>query len=158
MKSSIAYSNFDRNLPTSEAEEQKRLQIIKTQRSRAKEKRAFVAKLSAFSLVIVMLMITTVYSRLVLTETRSKINGYTSELTELESENAYLSYKLESLVSLKKAETYAVSELGLIKMDSSRIEYVNLQDSNEVIADENDTTIGEDFDTFFNAVIDFFGG
>ncbi|MEG0912838.1 MAG: hypothetical protein RSB78_03035 [Oscillospiraceae bacterium] len=158
MKSSIAYSNFDRNLSTSEAEEQKRLQIIKTQRSRAKEKRAFVAKLSAFSLVIVMLMITTVYSRLVLTETRSKINGYTSELTELESENAYLSYKLESLVSLKKAETYAVSELGLIKMDSSRIEYVNLQDSNEVIADENDTTIGEDFDTFFNAVIDFFGG
>ena len=129
MRTSTAY-DFDRSI--SRAEEERRLEIIRTHNRRIREKRAFIAKLTTLFCVMILLMAGTVYSRLVLTETRARINSRASDLTELQSENAYLSYQLESLVSLKNAEEYAVSELGLVKLDSSRIEYVNLQSENEI--------------------------
>ena len=155
MRTSTAY---DYNRSISREEEQRRLEIVRSNNRRIREKRAYIAKLTALVCVMATLMIATVYSRLVLTETKADINSLTSDLTELESENAYLSYQLESLVSLKNAEDYAVSELGLVKLDSSRIEYVNLQDQNEISANENATTFGEDLETFFNTVIDSFAG
>ncbi len=122
-----------------------------------REKRRFLSKMAGYLFAIVLLMTATVMSRMQLTEIKADINSSNSELTELQSENAYLNYKLESLVSLKNAENYAINELGLVKMDSSRIEYVNLQDENQIIT-ETGETLGEKFDAFVNAVIEFFGG
>lgn len=155
MRTSTAY-DYDRNF--SRAEEERRLEIIRSNNRRQREKRAFAVKLGLMICTMILLMAATVYSRLVLTETRAQINSRTSDLTELQSENAYLSYQLESLVSLKNAEEYAISELGLVKLDSSRIEYVNLQTENEISADEDATTLAEEFKTFFNTVIDSFAG
>ncbi len=155
MRTSAAY-DYDRNF--SRAEEERRLEIVRSNNRRIREKRLFISKLTSLICVMAILMVATVHSRLVLTETRAKINAYTNDLTELESENAFLSYKLESLVSLKNAEEYAVSELGLVKLDSSRIEYVNLQSQNAISANEDAVTLTEKLETFFNTVIDSFTG
>ena len=40
------------------------------------------------------------------------------------------------LVSLKSAEEYAQNVLGLIKMDSAQIEYVNLEKENKIVSEE----------------------
>ncbi len=135
---------------------EKPVRVVKPRKSN-KENRRFMTKLTVYLVAIVLLMAATVMSRMQLTETKSDINSYTSDLTELQSENAYLNYKLESLVSLKNAENYAVNELGLVKMDSSRIEYVNLQNENEIVTDGGES-LSEKFDVFLNSVITFFGG
>jgi len=156
MRTSTAY-DYNRAY-SREQEQQRQIEIVRSNNRAARENRAFAVKLTALLCTMVMLMAATVYSRLVLTETRAKINTASSDLTELESENAYLSYQLESLVSLRNAEEYAVSELGLVKLDSSRIEYVSLQDHNEITANENAATFGESVQTLLNSVIDSLAG
>lgn len=156
MRTSTAY-DFSAFAPEPQQPE-KKVRVVHTSDPRKKEDRRFAAKLTAYAVVIVLLMTATVYSRLKLTETKSEINSRTSDLTELQSQNAYLNYQLESLVSLKNAENYAVNQLGLVKMDSNRIEYMNLQDKNEIVAEQGSEPFGEKVETFFNAVIDFCGG
>ena len=154
MRTSTAY-DFSAFAPAPETE--KRVRVVKAKKSHKKEDRRFLAKLTVYLLAIVLLMTATVMSRMKLTETKSDINSYASDLTELQSENAYLNYKLESLVSLKNAENYAEDELGLVKMDTSRVEYVNLQDENAIVTNESES-IGEKLDAFVNSVIEFLGG
>ena len=154
MRTSTAY-DLSAFAPAPQTE--KPVRVVKPRRAAPREERKFLTKLSIYIVAIVLLMAATVMSRMKLTETMSDISSRTSELTELQSANAYLNYKLESLVSLKNAENYAINELGLVKMDSSRIEYVNLQNENEIVTDGGETA-GEKFDTFLDSVITFFGG
>ena len=133
------------------------VRVVKPDRA-ARELRAFKRRVTAMTVVLALLMAGTVYSRLVLSETKSDINACASELTELESENAYLSYKLESLVSLKNAEEYAVDTLGLVKLDKSRVEYVNLQKENVIEGSQNEAPLGETLREWFDSVIDSLDG
>ncbi len=133
------------------------VRVVKPDRA-ARAQRAFKRKVTAMTVVLALLMAGTVYSRLVLSETKSKINSCTGELTELESENAYLSYKLESLVSLKNAEEYAVGTLGLVKLDKSRVEYVNLQKENVIEGSQNDAPLCETLREWLDSVIDSLDG
>lgn len=141
--------------PASERKTQ--LRVIK-QNAVERENRAFAYKFTAMLVLLVVLMVGTVYSRLVLTETKANINSYNSKLTELESENAYLSYKLDSMVSLKNAEQYASSSLGLVKLDTTMIEYVNLQKENVIESDDNKATVGEVLSGWFDSVVDYLAG
>ncbi len=101
------------------------------------------------------LMVVTVYSRTELNETKARINSLKSELTELESHNAYLNYQLESSVSIKFAEDYAASELGLIRADSSMINYVHLQGANRIVSEDSGKQ--NIFETCIDGVMDFIG-
>ncbi|MEG1181288.1 MAG: hypothetical protein RSD39_04585, partial [Oscillospiraceae bacterium] len=118
----------------------------------------FGRKMVAYCIVITMLLTYTVYSKMVLTETVSKIDTGTKSLTVLESENAYLSCQLESMVSLKNAEDYAVSQLGLVKFDSSQIEYVNLQNDNAITSSEKTNSIASGFQSLVDDVLELLKG
>lgn len=135
-------------------EQQAQVRVIK-QNEVEKENRRFVARLTTMLVLLVVLMVGTVYSRLVLTETKASINSYNSKLTELESQNAYLSYKLDSMVSLENAEQYATSELGLVKLDTTMIEYVSLQKENVIESDTDGATMGEMLSEFVSGIVDF---
>ena len=54
------------------------------------------------------------------------------EITELESEKAYLDFTLESRMSLNEIENYAVNVLGMVKMDSTQVEYIEIESENKV--------------------------
>lgn len=154
MKTSTAY-DLSQFAPVKKREP--KVEVVKTPKKRSGAKTAFSIKTAAYLIVLSLLMSGTVYSRLQLTEVKSQISNCNSDLTEIESENAYLSYQVDSMVSLKNAEEYAVSELGLIKLDSNQIEYVSLQDENAI--EVNDVADSENsFTTFINLVIEFFGG
>ena len=53
-----------------------------------------------------------------------------NSIVELESEKAYIDFSIESRMSLKEIEEYAVRVLGLVKLDSSQVEYVELEEEN----------------------------
>jgi len=152
MKTSAAY---DLAQFAPEVQREPRVRVVRTQK-KSKTKKALKVKLVVNVVVLVFLMLGTIYSRVQLTETKSTINKKTTELTNIESENAYLSYEMDSMVSLKNAEEYAVDELGLVKLDSNQIEYVNLRDENEIVTDDDSEE--NSFIRFINLVIEFFGG
>ncbi|MDO4567248.1 MAG: hypothetical protein Q4B42_07945 [Oscillospiraceae bacterium] len=151
MRNTALKSNARQSARTAE------LRVVETSRA-VKENRRFRAKFTFLSIALVVLMAGTVYSNLVLSETKADINRANSELTELESRNAYLSYELESMVSLKNAEEYAVNTLGLVKLDSSRIEYVNLQDENVIEGGQDSRSFAQAVKEYFDSCIDWLAG
>lgn len=155
MRTSTAY-DLSRFAP--EPRRQPNVRVVKTTKKKTDSKRAFKVRSTVFVLVLMLLMATTVYSRLQLTETRTQINNKTAELTELESENTYLNFQLESKVSLKNAEEYAVSELGLVKLSSSQIEYVSLNSGNSIEVLDEGGGVWAFLTNCYRSVVAFLGG
>ena len=54
------------------------------------------------------------------------------ELLELQSENTYLKAQQDKILSLAVVEQKAINELGMMKMDKSQIEYVDLSSPDKV--------------------------
>ena len=73
-----------------------------------------------------------------ITQTTNEIAKTQKAITELESEKAYLEFTLESRMSLNEIEDYAVNVLGMVKMDSSQVEYVEIESENKTeFSDDN---------------------
>ena len=97
-----------------------------------KNKYAFKNFVNILSIaVIVSLVIGVIYTNAAITQTTNKIAQTQNEITELESEKAYLEFTLESRMSLDEIESYAVNVLGMVKMDSSQVEYVEIESENK---------------------------
>jgi hypothetical protein len=136
--------------------ERRRIEVVDNPKKVVKSTkyRASTAMLFVF---MVVLMVFTVYNNMVLTNTKNLANEAINDLNSLESEYTYLSYKLDSMVSLKNAEEYVVRELGLVKVNPSQVEYINLQNSDVLekneIPEQNLTDI---FTKLWSAVIGIF--
>ena len=103
---------------------------------RTAEDRQFLVRLIFLSIALAVLCVYTVMSNMELTRIKAQITARSEELTELQSENIYMDYQIESLVSLQNAEAYARDELGLVKMGAAQIEYVNLEQENMIVTEE----------------------
>ena len=109
-----------------------------TKTVKIKNKYAFKNFVNILSIaVIVSLVVGVIYTNAAITQTTNKIAQTQNAITELESEKAYLEFTLESRMSLDEIESYAVNVLGMVKMDSSQVEYVEIES-------ENKTEVGED--------------
>ncbi len=93
-------------------------------------------KLSLLVLFFALLIMALLYSNAQLTEQVGEIEKLGEELLLLESEYAYQSFDMERRTSLNEVEEYAIRELGLIKNDNSRIEYIHLNSENELRVSE----------------------
>ena len=99
------------------------LRIIKNRRKTKVIAPVKVIFASAMAIVISIVMI---YSQVVLTELTSEVSFYENQLTELNTEYVRLQGELEATTSIKTLEEAAETKLGLAKIDSSQVEYVNL--------------------------------
>ena len=99
------------------------LRIIKNRRKTKVIAPVKVILASAMAIVISIVMI---YSQVVLTELTSEVSFYENRLTELNTEYVRLQGELEATTSIKTLEEAAETKLGLAKIDSSQVEYVNL--------------------------------
>ena len=99
------------------------LRIIKNRRKTKVIAPVKVILASAMAIVISIVMI---YSQVVLTELTSDVSFYENQLTELNTEYVRLQGELEATTSIKTLEEAAETKLGLAKIDSSQVEYVNL--------------------------------
>jgi hypothetical protein len=130
------------------------VRVVKTNK-KGMAKRQFQTRFIASVFLLFILMTATVFSQMKLTECKRETIEANRELTEISSENAYLSYELESRVSLRNAEEYAERELGLVRVDSSQIEYVHLHGENLI---ETQPRIGNELLELLHRIIDFLLG
>ena len=137
-----------------DTEEPSRVRVVKTTSDMKKEAdRVFVRKVKFLAVLLFLLAAVTVYSSMLLTDTKAKIEDKDTELTELQSKNIYLDYEIENLITLENASEYAEEVLGLVKFSTAQTEYISLEKDSKVVVDEDDTTM---FDTFQTRIIDIY--
>lgn len=108
---------------------------VKTQAKtiKLKNRTALKTVLNILSIAVIVSLITgVIYTNAAITQTTNDIAKVQSEITHLESEKAYLEFTLESRMSLNEIESYAVNVLGMVKMDPSQVEYVEIESENKV--------------------------
>ncbi|MBQ3531031.1 MAG: cell division protein FtsL [Oscillospiraceae bacterium] len=105
------------------------LRIIKNRRKAKVIAPVKIILASAMAIVISVIMI---YSQVVLTELTSEVSFYENQLVELNTEYVRLQGELEATTSIKTLEEAAETKLGLTKIDSSQVEYVNLTGTDEI--------------------------
>ena len=115
------------------AQKQPQLKVVSNRRAAVKTNP--LGKLFLMLLMIVMVVMV-IYSQVVLSELSSQISAAENRLTSLESEKTRLAAQLTSAGSSKNLEEYATTRLGLSKMDSAQVVYVNMheQDRSQITA------------------------
>ncbi|MBE6895144.1 MAG: hypothetical protein E7483_06055 [Ruminococcaceae bacterium] len=154
-RQNVAYdlSMYESLLEQRPERQQKPQQQAKT--VKLKNKKAFKTALSVLSIaVVVSMIIGVIYTNSQITEITTNISQVQREITELESEKAYLEFTLESRMSLNEIEDYAVNVLGMVKMDSTQVEYIEIESENKV--ELNSDNLGDRIEEAVQPVLSYF--
>ena len=144
------YESLLEQKPEKEAKPQHQAKTVKL-----KNKKAFQTAVRALSLAVILSMIIgVIYTNSQITEITTDIATVQSEITELESEKAYLEFTLESRMSLSEIEDYAVNVLGMVKMDSTQVEYIEIESENKV--ELNSDNLGDRIEEAVQPVLSYF--
>lgn len=88
----------------------------------------------------------------------SEVTALNNELTLVQAENVRLQAALESEISAKNVEDYAENVLGMQKIDSSQIKYIEIQTDDVVNIPEQDEGIIDKISNFFESCVEYFRG
>jgi cell division protein FtsL len=88
----------------------------------------------------------------------SRVSSLQSELNLAEAENARLQSELQAKVSAKNVEEYAENVLGMQKIDSSQIKYIEIQTDDVVNIPEQDQGILAKLRNFIDRCVEYFRG
>lgn len=105
------------------------LRLIKNRRA---EKTVAPVRIILGAAVVIAVCIAMIYSQVVLTELTNEVGFYENQIADLNTEYIRLQGELEASTSIKTLEEAAENELGLAKIDSSQVEYVNLTGMDEI--------------------------
>ena len=155
-RDSMAYQQqYEERFPV-EREQARQLRVAPTPRRR---KRAGIRP-SVLGCVMV-LAITAVYilfCQMQLTELSAAVGEQNDRLNELSAENVSLTTKQMNSMNMDEVEEYAVNNLGMVKMDNSQIEYVELTNPDTVTVADNGMSLGSLFAGLarsFSAIVEY---
>lgn len=88
----------------------------------------------------------------------NKVSSLNSELNFAEAENVRLQSELDSKMSAKNVEDYAENVLGMQKIDSSQIQYIEIQTDDVVNIPEQDESLLAKLKRLFDTCVEYFRG
>lgn len=101
----------------------------KTAIAQAKVSRAAAARACAFALMMLIVIGSLIYCRVILTDKRVKLNEARTELAASESEYTSLKMRYNSILAPDKVEEYARDELGMVKRENYQVRYFDISGS-----------------------------
>jgi len=136
------FSRFEAPEPRKKPEPRPQIKVVAGKQTRPKT--SPLPKL-CLAILMVAMIVMIIYNQVMLSELSSKIGTAQSKLTSLQSESTRLSAQLTGVSSSRALEEAATSKLGLTKLDSSQMVYVNMQekDYSEITAKGKKKTGGE---------------
>jgi hypothetical protein len=105
----------------------------------------------ALGILTGLLIGTVIYGRVQTNEIYTEIAALQTDYDDLTARNVSMKSEMESKLTVKKIEEYAEDVLGLMPLNQSQIEYIQLQTEDEVV-------ISEPEDNFFVAINDYLVG
>lgn len=123
IRESVAYKQYEERFAPAERELQQP-RPVRTPRRRKKRavRRGTVAGIGIAAIAATGIL----WCQMQLTQLTAAMNTQKSELNELASVNVTLNSKRAHEMDLDDVEDYVVENLGMVKMDSSQIEYIEL--------------------------------
>lgn len=88
----------------------------------------------------------------------NRVSALNNELNIAEAENVRLQSELDSKMSAKNVEDYAENVLGMQKIDSSQIQYIEIQTDDVVNIPAQDESFLAKMKSFFDACVEYFRG
>lgn len=114
--------------------------------------------IAAFVCLTVIVAGTTVFYSIQRTKLSDELEQKKAQLAQLDSEYVSLNARKDNAVDLKYVEQYAENVLGLVKMDRSQQEYLELEKTDQVEVYEGTsgvTKLVSNFVKSFNAIMSF---
>lgn len=133
MSAEVAYDLDNFAAKTEEQhDEELKARSLRVVKNRRKPKTVAPVKFILDAAVVICVALVMIYSQVVLTELTAEVNSYETKISALDTERLRLEGELEASTSIKTLEESAEKTLGLAKIDSSQIEYVNLTGDDEI--------------------------
>lgn len=128
-RESVAYKQYEERFPV-KTQQERSLREVPTPRRRKKAgvRPGFVACLAIVALTAVYIL----FCQMQLTQLTTEVSRKNDALSELTAENVSLTTKKMNSMDMEEVENYAVNRLGMVKMDNSQIEYVELTNPDTV--------------------------
>ncbi|MBE6836106.1 MAG: hypothetical protein E7515_07670 [Ruminococcaceae bacterium] len=105
----------------------------------ASVKRNSVLKAGAVLFCLLAVLGMVIYMQAKLDNVNREIARTEKTLEETKSETVRLQMELNSIISIDKVEDYAVNTLGMVKIESGQVEYIDLSGENRVVLSGNKT-------------------
>lgn len=104
---------------------------ISRESAQAQEKISHAAAVKACTFALMMLIVigSLIYCRVILTNLQVKLNTAQSELSASESDYTSLKMRYNSILAPDKVEEYARDELGMVKRENYQIRYFDISGS-----------------------------
>ena len=137
-RESVAYQRAEMpDLSRFDTRRRRHLRVVESvpakQQAKAVKKSRLVTPLRAAAvLMMAVLCLAMVYSNMQLTELTSDISAREASLAELQSTTVSLTTKREETYSTAYIEDYAQNVLGMVKVDASQMEYVELSNPERI--------------------------
>lgn len=118
---------------------------------------------SVFSIIVVAALAVVMFGAVIYSFDRrntmyNKVSDLNNELNVAEAENVRLQSELDSKMSAKNVEDYAENVLGMQKIDSSQIQYIEIQTDDVVSIPEQDESLAAKLKRLFDACVEYFRG
>ena len=128
-------------IPIDSAEQRKMAR--KKERARIRRSRERIRKLVIAAMIAIVMAgaVGTVVGYIQVTDLTKKVEDKQAQLAQLESECTSLKAKKENSVDLSQVENYAENVLGLVKLDRSQEEYLELQKNDQVQVNEGSSGV-----------------
>ena len=123
-RDSAAYKRYNEKLPEVKAEGKNSLQLAKPPKKRRRKSLRRNVILSILAAVGASAYI--LYCQMQLTQLTAEVSKQSDNLSEMQAENVSLTTKKMNSMDMTEVEQHAVDDLGMVKMDNSQIEYVEL--------------------------------
>jgi hypothetical protein len=139
--------------------EKKELERRKAKKQAAKKnavKPATVVKWVFVSLFVMASLASIMVGNIKITRLNDQITNAQKTLDNAESKEVSLNAKLEARMSMSKVEDYATNKLGLVKVQSYQIQYVQLTDKDRVVVNGDAGGITGFFKNLFSSVLEYF--
>lgn len=145
-------------IPIDSAEQRKMAR--KKERARIRRSRERIRKLVLAAMIAIVMAgaVGTVVGYIQVTDLTKKVEDKQAQLAQLESERTSLKAKKENSVDLSQVENYAENVLGLVKLDRSQEEYLELQKNDQVQVNEGSSGVEKLASSFvksFSAILSF---
>ena len=140
--------------------EERRKMARKKERARLRRRRDRIRKLIIAAVFAVFMIgaVSTVVGYIQMTDLTKQVEEKQTRLAQLKSEYTSLNNKKQSSVDLSEVETYAENVLGLVKLDRSQEEYLELQKNDQVQVNEGSSGVEKLASSFvksFSAILSF---
>lgn len=150
------------NRNTSIAEKPRQINKARQERQKQKQRRRrnrlHMLSVALAIVLVVALAVSTVWYSVLRTELNDEISQKREELSRLESESVSLRAQQENSVDLTEVEDYAENVLGLVKLDRSQQEYLELEKTDQVVVSSGSSRVEKlaaSFVKSFSAILSF---